>query len=282
MITQPLLLQTPNILPGQIPGFAPRVQDPAAVAGSGRTEQAHQSDRAHGSKATLNPADSVEISEEANSLLADQLGDDEQREVERLRTQDQQVRAHEQAHLAAAGPYARGGPTYKYTTGPDGKQYAVGGEVQIDTSSVPGDPEETIRKAQTIRTAALAPAEPSSQDRAVAAAAAKLETQAREELRQQQQQPDGETAAALGSDVDVTSSAAIGLAPVAGTAVRSEPARGASSTSNSGDADPDSGLSPAGKASHTEDDAKALILFRQVERAAQLGAARGASFDAFA
>ena len=194
VITQPLLLQTPSILPGQLAGFAPRVRRSGAIAGSGGTEPARQNDQAHRSGATRDVVDSVEISEDASSLLSTQLSDDDHREVERLRTQDQQVRAHEQAHLAAAGPYARGGPTFEYTTGPDGKQYAVGGEVQIDTSSVPGDPEATIRKAQTIRTAALAPAEPSSQDRAVAAAAAKIESQARQELRQQQQ-PQSEAAA---------------------------------------------------------------------------------------
>lgn len=65
---------------------------------------------------------------------------------------DREVRAHEQAHMAAAGAYSRGGP--------DNRQYAVGGEVQIDTSAVSGDPEATIRKAQTVRRAANAPATP--------------------------------------------------------------------------------------------------------------------------
>ena len=67
------------------------------------------------------------------------------------------MRAHEQAHLAAAGPYANGAPTFEFQTGPDGRQYAVGGEVSIDTSPVPGDPEATVRKAQTVKRAALAP-----------------------------------------------------------------------------------------------------------------------------
>ncbi len=55
-----------------------------------------------------------------------------------------------------------------------------------DTSPVPGDAEATIRKAQTIRAAALAPANPSAQDRAVAAAATPMEAAARRELQQVQ------------------------------------------------------------------------------------------------
>ncbi|MCH8129990.1 MAG: hypothetical protein IIC70_08840, partial [Acidobacteria bacterium] len=59
---------------------------------------------------------------------------------------------------AAAGSNASGGPTFEFTTGPDGKRYAVGGEVQIDTSAVDGDPQATIQKMQQVRRAALAPA----------------------------------------------------------------------------------------------------------------------------
>lgn len=71
------------------------------------------------------------------------------------------MRAHEHAHLAAAGSYARGGIQYEYERGPDSRSYAIGGEVDIDTSSVPNDPEATIQKAQAVRRAALAPADPS-------------------------------------------------------------------------------------------------------------------------
>ena len=52
--------------------------------------------------------------------------------------------------------------------------------MKIDTSAG-SNPEETIRKAQTIRAAALAPAEPSGQDFAVAAQATQMEAQARAE-----------------------------------------------------------------------------------------------------
>lgn len=106
------------------------------------------------------------------------LSEDEVELVDKLEDRDTEVRAHEAAHLAAAGGLAQG-LTLVYQTGPDGKQYAVGGEVRIDTSEG-STPEETLAKAQTIRTAALAPAEPSSQDRAVAAYASQMEARARQ------------------------------------------------------------------------------------------------------
>ena len=61
----------------------------------------------------------------------------------------------------------------------------------IDTSPVPDDPDATIRKAQTVRQAALAPAKPSSQDRAVAAQATKMEATARaEKLKEEKEEPE--------------------------------------------------------------------------------------------
>ncbi len=113
----------------------------------------------------------------------------DQTQLAKLRERDRQVRAHEQAHIAASGGLAKGGATFSFQRGPDGKQYAVGGEVHIDTSPVSGDPEATIRKAKQIRAAALAPADPSAQDRAVAASASALEAKARRELQQEDDTP---------------------------------------------------------------------------------------------
>ena len=110
----------------------------------------------------------------------------ERDQIQELAARDREVRAHEQAHAAVAGQYA-GSPTYSFVRGPDGVSYAVGGEVSIDTSPIPGDPEATLRKAQQLRRAANAPAEPSSQDGSVAAQAAQMEQQARAELREQQE-----------------------------------------------------------------------------------------------
>ena len=114
----------------------------------------------------------------------------EQQQVRELRKRDQEVRRHEQAHKAAAGAYARGGASFEYTTGPDGQRYVVGGEVPIDLSPVQGNPRATIAKMQQIRRAALAPADPSSQDRAVAAQAAQAERQARAELNRRKSGPE--------------------------------------------------------------------------------------------
>jgi hypothetical protein len=91
------------------------------------------------------------------------------------------VRAHEQAHAAAGGALA-GAPSFTYQRGPDGRSYAVGGEVPIEVSVVDGDPEATIRKMQQVLQAALAPQSPSDADRSIAASAqAKIAT-ARAEL----------------------------------------------------------------------------------------------------
>lgn len=104
----------------------------------------------------------------------------EQQEIQQLSARDQEVRAHEQAHAAVGGQYA-GAPRYEYQRGPDGVRYAVGGEVSIDVSRA-ATAAETIQKMQTVRRAALAPAEPSPQDRRVASQASATEAEARQEL----------------------------------------------------------------------------------------------------
>ncbi|MCL2281748.1 MAG: hypothetical protein FWC26_00340, partial [Fibromonadales bacterium] len=97
-----------------------------------------------------------------------ELSEREQKQVEELKKIDRKVKVHEQAHLSAAGGYARGGANYDYVTGPDGKRYANAGHVNLDTGPE-RTPEATIRKAETIRKAALAPADPSPSDRQIAA-----------------------------------------------------------------------------------------------------------------
>ena len=134
---------------------------------------------------------------EARAIAADKTraqasGNDPQ--LKQLQQRDRIVRAHEQAHLAASGGLAMGGASFSYQLGSDGKQYAIGGEVRIDVS--PGrTPEETLKKAQQIRSAALAPADPSPQDRAVAAQAAIMQLQASTELAQQQDNGSSQTEA---------------------------------------------------------------------------------------
>lgn len=109
---------------------------------------------------------------------------DEKPLVEELQKVDAEVRAHEMAHIAAGGEYITSGANFSYRQGPDGKNYAVGGEVSIDTSPEPGDPEATLQKMQRVRAAALAPAQPSSQDLKVASNAASLTAKAMAEITQ--------------------------------------------------------------------------------------------------
>lgn len=99
-----------------------------------------------------------------------------------LKARDSHVRDHEAAHIAAGSGYVRGGATYSYQKGPDGRSYAVGGEVGIDSSPIPGKPEETAAKMVVVRSAALAPSDPSAADMAIAAAASLAEAEARAEL----------------------------------------------------------------------------------------------------
>ena len=111
---------------------------------------------------------------------------EEQRQVASLQQIDRNVRAHEQAHISAGRGVVTGSVNYSYTYGPDGKQYAVGGEVGIDTSAEK-KPEANIDKGIRIQAAALAPRDPSAQDYRVAAIGSQLETQGRTDLAQQQQ-----------------------------------------------------------------------------------------------
>ncbi len=113
------------------------------------------------------------------------LSEPEQVMLRELKQRDQQVRQHELAHIAASGGLAQGGPSYTYQRGPDGQNYAIGGQVSLDVSP-DATPKDTLQKARTIRRAAMAPAEPSGQDRAIAAKASQMEGQARIELLQQQ------------------------------------------------------------------------------------------------
>ena len=105
----------------------------------------------------------------------------EQQEVRELKARDIEVRSHEQAHAAVGGGLA-GSPRYEYARGDDGRQYAVGGEVSIQLKRG-RNPEESLRNAEQARRAALAPAEPSAQDRSVAAAAQQMANEARSEIQ---------------------------------------------------------------------------------------------------
>ncbi|MCW8888241.1 MAG: putative metalloprotease CJM1_0395 family protein [Gammaproteobacteria bacterium] len=109
------------------------------------------------------------------------LSPQEQRHVSTLQEIDRRVRAHEQAHLNAAQGLAISRANFAYEVGPDKKRYAIAGEVTIDTSKE-SEPEKTINKGYQIIRTALAPADPSPQDRSVANNAQMMIQEAQAEL----------------------------------------------------------------------------------------------------
>lgn len=121
----------------------------------------------------------------SSSIDASRSEEQQELEISRdLAERDREVRAHEQTHASVGGKYASA-PSYTYERGPDGRMYAVEGEVKIDTSPIPNDPQATLEKAEIIQRAALSVAEPSSADRAAAADARAMAIDARAEIMQQ-------------------------------------------------------------------------------------------------
>lgn len=171
------------------------------AAGQARPGSSQAPKGAPGSLATV-----VTISEEARRMAAGEseatgstqqatgerktYSPEELKKIDKMQQRDREVRAHEMAHVVAGGTLVRKGASFSYETGPDGIRYAVNGEVSIDASPVEDDPEATILKMQHVRRAALAPAQPSGQDRSVASSASKAEATARAEMNQQNQEED--------------------------------------------------------------------------------------------
>lgn len=114
-----------------------------------------------------------------------ELTEAEKAQLIKLQQRDTHVRAHEAAHLAAGGSVVSGGASYTYQKGPDGKMYAIGGEVPIHVTKG-SNPKETLAIARQLRAAALAPSDPSPQDLKVAASAAMLEAKAMQEINEEQ------------------------------------------------------------------------------------------------
>ncbi|OUS13710.1 hypothetical protein A9Q89_01690 [Gammaproteobacteria bacterium 53_120_T64] len=121
------------------------------------------------------------VASSRKAAVIQQLSSADLKLVRQLQHRDREVRAHEQAHANAGGAYT-GAPNYQFTRGPDGQQYASSGHVSVDSSAIVGDPRATLQKAQQLKRAALAPAQPSQQDRRVAAKAGQLAIEARTEL----------------------------------------------------------------------------------------------------
>lgn len=156
-----------------------------------------------------NPTQADESQSQGDRL---ELSESEDRQVQKLQKRDREVRAHERAHMAAGSGIVQGGASFTYQRGPDGHNYAVGGEVKIDTSSE-SDPESTIRKMQQVKRAALAPAEPSGTDRAVAAQAGRIEAQARQEKTKLENTEAEETESQVETQAAASESATSGRRP---------------------------------------------------------------------
>lgn len=161
-----------------------------------------------------------------------------QREIASLAARDREVRAHEQAHMAVGGQYA-GAAQYQYERGPDGISYAVAGEVPIDLGRA-ADPQATIEKARTVRRAALAPADPSPQDRRIAAQASRLEAEALQELNEQRRAEQAEASEAKQrareANSDDKSKSELGAAESTGNATQPASPTGIVSESSSNNA----------------------------------------------
>jgi len=139
-------------------------------------------------KSKINPDNKEKRNDKKKNLIKNEelkLSQQELNELRRLQQRDMTVKAHEQAHLAVGGKYVTRAANFEYERGPDYQLYAVGGEVSIDTSEVSNDPEATAQKARTVKAAALAPANPSGQDYAVASKASQMEAEAYKEMQEQ-------------------------------------------------------------------------------------------------
>lgn len=181
----------------EAPGTPEGAQDSVLLSPEARAladeTKGRRDDGQSGAEDSRSPREATSADAEARP---GELTEEEEQQVQELRDRDREVRAHENAHKAAAGGLARGGPVYEYQTGPDGRRYAVGGHVNIAVGEG-RTPEETLQNATQARRAALAPAEPSGQDRAVAAQAAQLAAEARQQISEERRQAAEE---AQGSD----------------------------------------------------------------------------------
>lgn len=158
----------------------------------------HSDSTGSGSPASNSKIDSVGFSSGDLKRRSKELSEQEKREIEKLDKRDTEVRTHEQQHKSAGGGVA-GAIHLEYEVGPDGKQYAVGGEVKVDTSKEE-TPEKTIQKAQQIKRAALAPSDPSHQDHSAASKAQRMETEARQELNEKSRSDAGLSNPTIDSD----------------------------------------------------------------------------------
>lgn len=182
--SQPVAAPAPSIESAKS-NVSPGLNVVASEAGSSQDSASFGSEQAADKQPA--PTTTGEQPKDASSTDSSQeMTQEEKAQLAKLRARDREVRAHEQAH-AAAGAGVAGAPSYSYQQGPDGKQYAVGGEVSVKTTASSSNPRQAIAQLQQVARAALAPASPSGQDRAVAASARAQAAQLQAQLAQEAQ-----------------------------------------------------------------------------------------------
>ena len=164
------------------------------VSGIGTERGSHAAPQAVGRGSAGSPGAADDAQDASSKSTTDdytrsangkKLSADDQALIAKLQARDREVRAHEAAHQAAGGNLV-GGASFSYQNGPDGKTYAIGGEVSIDISTE-RTPSATITKMERVVAAAMAPAQPSGQDQSVAARAQAAAQQARAEQARTEQ-----------------------------------------------------------------------------------------------
>ena len=152
----------------------------ASTDGNAATQDYKDTKDTKGAKDAKSAKDAYGTDSKGGKRDATGLSEGERKQLKELKSRDTEVHNHENAHQSAGGQFA-GSPSYTYQTGPDGRRYAIGGEVSIDVSPE-DEPAATIAKMESVRRAATAPAEPSPQDFKVAAAAQRMMTEAQRDL----------------------------------------------------------------------------------------------------
>jgi len=170
-------LRVDNVQVPQVPEpvkLFPSAAEKEANAKTGQgteNEQLVQNNSAENQQKVQSSEERTSENNKQNSKQSTNLEVEEQQLIRQLSSRDREVRAHERAHSSVGGQFA-GAAQFTFERGPNGVQYAVSGEVSISTSEVPGDPQSTLAKLDTVIRAALAPADPSAQDIRVASSAA--------------------------------------------------------------------------------------------------------------
>ena len=167
------------------PSDASATETNTSAVATNRTEQNSSVDE---SSVNTEPQTSNSQDDSAEKQVEQQVKDKQQqieqaeiKQIDQLAQRDTEVKTHEQAHAAVGGSLAQS-PSYQYEKGPDGRRYAVDGEVNIDVSTVDGDAQATLTKMQKVYAAAMAPVQPSMADIRVAAQALQNMNEAKKEL----------------------------------------------------------------------------------------------------